>query len=127
LLSRKTLTGVVIIWLICLSILSLQPERIAGVAQGSFRPHQIMHILVFGVTLILTAALARNPRQEWLAVAGIVVLAVLLELGQWQIYRFQYFEWWDVREDWIGCLLGLMAIRFTRTRQLILNGAVERT
>ena len=46
--------------------------------------------------------------------------ALTLELLQYHIFHYhrvhQPFEWWDIRDDSVGLLLALLAVRFTRLR-----------
>jgi VanZ family protein len=126
-LMRAALRRIAIIWVICLVIFSLQPNRAPG-TRGRAIPHQSEHVVIFGATAVLLMTLARNRREEWIAAACVVGLAVAIEFAQWGIYRMPGFEWWDVREDSLGILLGLVLVRYSGVRDLILDaGAVERT
>lgn len=105
-LMRAALRRVAIVWVICLVIFSLQPNRAPG-TRGRAVPHQSEHVVVFGATAVLLITLARNRREEWIAAGGVVGLAVAIELAQLAIYRMPVgFEWWDVREDSLGCSWG---------------------
>jgi hypothetical protein len=127
-LMRAALRRIAIVWVLCLVIFSLQPNRAPG-TRGRAVPHQSEHVVVFGATAVLLITLARNRREEWIAAGGVVALGLAIELAQWSIYRMpEGFEWWDVREDSLGMLLGLLLVRYSSVRDLILNtGAVERT
>jgi hypothetical protein len=70
----------------------------------------------FGVLGLLALVLCRSRVQEWLAVLGIVCLAVALEDGQHLLFKNVTFEWWDVRDDIIGLLFAWLLIRSSQRK-----------
>jgi VanZ family protein len=79
-------------------------------------------VVVFGATGLIFLALARDRREDWVAVGGVVLLANFIEVAQLLIYRMpEGFEWWDVREDSIGALLALLGARYFQSAVKTLN------
>ncbi len=74
------------------------------------------------MSAVVLLALTRRRRSEWRAALGVVGLATVIELAQLAIYQMSVgFEWWDVREDSIGIALGLLLIRYTPVRGMLLK------
>ena len=82
--------------------------------------HRVEHVGAFVALALLLLPLARNRRETSLVASAIFCLACGMELMQYQVFHFsryrQQFEWWDIRDDSVGLLLALLAVRFTRTR-----------
>jgi hypothetical protein len=104
----------------------LVPFWIAAVVIGSFLPgsskaylgtkpnpvqhpvefqHRLAHMLVFGITSLLFLLIS-DPRTGDVRAAGAAfLLGLLIEIGQVIFGLSMAFEWWDVRDDFIGVLL----------------------
>ncbi len=121
-LTRPVFRWLAVVWVLGLVIMSLQPFRPEGTRGRAAPKHQIEHVLIFAATGVVLLSLARGRTSEWRAALGVVGLATAIELAQLAIYRMPVgFEWWDVREDSIGIALGLIVIRYTRVRSLLLQ------
>ncbi len=115
-LKKAALSGTAILLLVCLFYLSLrQPHRYGGPIT-----HRVAHIGAFGALAVLVLPLARSRRETWLVAAAIFCVACGMEMMQYQVFHFarngQEFEWWDIRDNTVGLLLALLAVRFTRLR-----------
>ena len=82
--------------------------------------HRIAHIGAFGALALLLLPLARSRRDIWLITVAIFCASFGMELTQYYVFHFardrQPVEWWDVRDNTVGLLLALLAVRFTRLR-----------
>lgn len=107
-LTRAILQRIAALWIAGLIVLSLQPVRVHKIS-GRTLGHQIEHVLLFGATAMMLLMLARNRREIFNAVGGVVLLAMGIEISQFLIYSLPAFEWWDVREDTIGAVIAWMA------------------
>ncbi len=112
-LSRKRLRLIAIVWMICLTVVSLQPYRPRG--ESHSEAHRILHVIAFGVPALMLLALARGLKQQWAAALTIVCLALAIETAQHLIYG-NTFEWWDVRDDVIGLLIAVLLNRWKPCR-----------
>jgi hypothetical protein len=100
----------------CVTLLSLH-DNWPHPAPDSFR-HRAGHVSAFGILSLLLLPLGRGQTQKWVIAAAILSFALILELVQYQVFHFhrvhQPFEWWDIRDDSVGLLLALLALRFAR-------------
>jgi hypothetical protein len=120
-------------WSLSLITISLMPidRQAAGTepAKGTkslpvwMKPmrHRLAHFAVFAITGALFLTLAQRPdksRQSWpratLAVISALLVALLIEITQVQMYGLRDLEWWDVRDDAIGIAMGLCVWLFWR-------------
>lgn len=115
-LTRKRLRLIAIVWMVCLTGVSLQPYRPPGESQTS--GHRIAHAIAFGVPALMLLRLARSFKQRWAASLIVVCFALAIETAQHLIYGHA-FEWWDVRDDAIGLLIAVLLNRWTRARWLL--------
>lgn len=87
---------------------------------GGTIAHRVAHIGAFGMLALLLLPLARSRRETWLIIGAIFCVACGMELLQYHVFHFrrerQPIEWWDIRDDTVGLLLALLAVRFTRLR-----------
>lgn len=116
-LRRERLKWVAIAWILCLTAISLQPYRPQGESESIV--HRVAHVFAFGVAAFLPLVLSKGSRQAWMAVLGVVCLALAIETAQWLIYD-DVLEWWDVRDDVIGIAVAVLLARRTRLRRLLL-------
>jgi VanZ family protein len=120
--NRTILRWFTTVWVICLIVASLQPYRPEATKGHHSFPHQIEHVVVFGATGLLFLGLARTRREDWIAVAGVVVLGLFIEATQLLLYQTpEGFEWWDVRDDTIAALLAWIAARYFQSAVKTLN------
>jgi len=115
-LKKSTLSGVAALFLAGLFYLSLhQPRRNGGTIL-----HRVEHVGAFGALGLLLLPLARNRRETWFIAAAIFCVGCGMELLQYHVFHFARFrqpvEWWDIRDNTVGVLLALLAVRFTRLR-----------
>jgi len=82
------------VWIAALIIGSLQPAR-PGVVRGF---HREMHWVAFGGAVLPLLFLARSRSREILAVCGMILLGVTLEILQHLIYA-NAIEWRDMADD----------------------------
>jgi TRAP-type uncharacterized transport system fused permease subunit len=113
-LKKAALSGTAILLLAGMFYLSLrQPHR-----NGGTITHRVAHVGAFGVLALLLLPLARSPRETSLIAAAIFCLACGMEILQYHVFHFasnrQPVEWWDIRDNTVGLLLALLAVRFTR-------------
>src|SRR5579862_8469762 len=106
-LKRATLRPVAITWIAFLVAISLQPWRPRGESQSIV--HQVWHLVSFGAAGLMLLVLSRGRKQHWAAAAMVICLAVAIETSQHLLYKGP-FEWWDVRDDTIGVLVGAALI-----------------
>ncbi|HUB79440.1 MAG TPA: hypothetical protein VMB03_11610 [Bryobacteraceae bacterium] len=94
-------------------IASLWIAAVAGASLQSYRPpqtaglHRLFHFAVFALT---TAILRRSSTSRWpllRSALSAAMLGAVLELFQTQT-RYP-IEWWDIRDDAIGALIGALA------------------
>jgi VanZ family protein len=117
-LTRQALRLIATLWIAGLVVVSLQPWRPEGESQSIV--HQVLHLVSFGAAGLMLFALSRNSKQIRTAALAVFCLAVVIETSQHMLYK-NAFEWWDVRDDTIGVLLGGILIRWTRIRSLLLK------
>jgi hypothetical protein len=107
----------------------LAPFWMAAVVIGSFLPgsskaylgtkpnpvqhpaemqHRLAHMLVFGITALLLLLTTSTRKAEIRAAAAAFLLGLSIEIGQVIFGLSMAFEWWDVRDDFIGVLLVLL-------------------
>ena len=101
--SARTIRLIAQAWVLLLIAGSLQPGRPGPV--HTF--HRLIHFVAFGGAMLLFLLLARNRRQEILAVAGLCLLGLSIEYAQHRIYG-NVMEWWDVRDDTLAVLGALV-------------------
>ena len=106
-LTRTVHKRVALAWVVLVIVLSLQPARMRQ-TYGHTIEHAVMHVVLFGLTGVILLALARNRREQFNAVAGVVCLGIGIEISQYLIYTLPGFEWWDVRDDVIGAVIALV-------------------
>jgi hypothetical protein len=109
---RKAATlGTAILLVVGLTLLSLWrqwPHPDTGTIA-----HRITHVGAFWALGLLVLPLGRSRGQICLAAAVVFAVALALELLQYHSFQ-QPFEWWDVRDNGVGLLLALLAVRFAR-------------
>jgi len=80
----------------------------------------VAHVGAFGALALLLLPLARSRTEMWLITGAIFCVACGMEMLQYHVFHFsrngQAFEWWDIRDNTVGLLLSLLAVRFTRLR-----------
>ena len=88
-------------WVALLLAVSLQPVRYK--AAGFHRP---LHLVAFALTASLLYLRAFPHHQAAASLASVLVLAFAIELAQARLYH-NPIEWWDIRDDLLGALIGL--------------------
>jgi len=108
--------GVAILLLAVLFYLSLRRPH----PYGGPITHRVAHVGAFGALALLVLPLARSRRETWLITAVIFCIACGMEMLQYHVFHFasnrQPIEWWDIRDNTVGLLLALLAVRYTRLR-----------
>jgi TRAP-type uncharacterized transport system fused permease subunit len=119
--KKTVLCGAALVFLASLFYLSLNNHW--RHPNSSTIVHRVAHIGAFGVLALLLLPLARRPREMWLIVGAIFCVACGMEVLQYHVFHFarqrEPIEWWDIRDNTVGLLLALLAVRFTRLRNLI--------
>jgi hypothetical protein len=117
-LRKVALAGTATLLLAGLFYLSLR--RHWPYPNGGTLTHRVAHVGAFGVLALLLLPLARSRRETWLITAAIFCIACGMELLQYHVFHFhrerQPLEWWDIRDNTVGLLLALLAVRFTGLR-----------
>ena len=98
-------------WLLLLSCVSLLPKYLKAKLGDKPAFHQAEHILVFAFTTYLLLSLSNRGSRRVSIVFVVSAVAVTSEVLQYLFTPPPYaiFEWWDVRDDFIG-ILGSMAL-----------------
>jgi hypothetical protein len=107
--ARRYFRFVATAWITCLTVVSLQPDRISATRQGT-AAHVAAHLFAFGVATILLTITRMTRSGERLGAVSLVVLAAAIEVGQWLMYRGT-FEWWDIRTDTLGIAVAFFLVR----------------
>jgi hypothetical protein len=76
--------------------------------------HRLAHIAVFGITALLLLLPADTRLDEARAAGKAFLLGVGIELGQLALGLSPAFEWWDVRDDFIGASLVFFTFQLGR-------------
>lgn len=84
-------------WIALLTATSLQPLRPKPVAPL----HRPFHFVAFTVTAVLM------HKRAAIAFPATILFGVALELAQSLLYH-NPVEWWDIRDDALGALVGVM-------------------
>jgi hypothetical protein len=117
-LKKAVLSGTAILLLAGLFYLSLRRDW--PFPKGDSIAHRVAHVGAFGTLSLLVLPLARNRRETWLITLAIFCIACGMELLQYHVFHLhrerQPIEWWDIRDNTVGLLLALLAVRFTRLR-----------
>jgi hypothetical protein len=101
---RKNLIFGVPVLLILLG--SFLPEGIKENMGTQGQWHRTVHIGSFAV--LAAAARYRFRDRAWFSLGlALMAASILLEFVQARVFRQNYFEWWDVRDDGIGILIGM--------------------
>jgi TRAP-type uncharacterized transport system fused permease subunit len=115
-LKKAAVSGIAILLLAVLFYLSLRRPH----TYGGPITHRVAHVGAFGALSLLVLPLARSRRQIWLITAAIFCLGCGMEMLQYHAFHFaragQPLEWWDIRDNTVGILLALLAVRYTRLR-----------
>jgi hypothetical protein len=89
-------------WIVLVTVASLQPVR----PSETVALHREFHLFAFAVTAVLFRSFQAGPRRELQSVLAAVLLGAALEVLQTHL-RYP-FEWWDVRDDAIGAVAGIV-------------------
>ena len=120
-LKKAILSGAGILLLGGLFYLSLHDNW--GHPHAGTIAHRVAHVGAFVAVALLLLPLARTSRETWLMAAAIFCIACGMEVLQYYVFHLhrerQPLEWWDIRDNTVGVLLALLAVRFTRFRNLI--------
>jgi hypothetical protein len=102
-MTRSTTVRVAILtWIVLVTVVSLQPMR----PPATVALHREFHLFAFAVTAVLFRSLHAGPRRELQSALAAVLLGAALEVLQTHL-RYP-FEWWDVRDDAIGAVAGIL-------------------
>jgi VanZ family protein len=102
-MTRSTTVRVAILaWIVLVIVISLQPARPSATAAL----HREFHWFAFAITAVLFRKLHAGPRPGLQSALAAVLLGAALEVLQTHL-RYP-FEWWDVRDDAIGAVAGIL-------------------
>ena len=79
---------------------------------SALSPHRVLHLLAFGVLAALSAKTTCRPSSRILAVAGVIAFGGAIEMAEF-LKSHNVFEFWDLRDDSLGALLGLMVLEIS--------------
>jgi hypothetical protein len=95
------------LWLILITALSLAPVEVKDRLGTTGALHTYGHVVVFLITTVLACLGTADTWTRFARAGAIAVFAMLCEWMEFAVYGNFYFEWRDVRVDWIGIALGL--------------------
>jgi len=82
--------------------------------------HRVEHVAAFGLLALLLLPLGRTRSEKWAIAAAVLALACGLEVLQYFVFHYRLsgdsIEWWDIRDDGVGVLLALLAVRYSKLR-----------
>jgi hypothetical protein len=105
-LRKKKLLWIPAAWIICLVIVSLQPERLR-VDRSSYMTHLFLHVIAFGFPIFLLHVLVPSRLWAWVAILGTCSVAAGIEFAQRLIYHSR-FEWADLFADILGIVIAML-------------------
>lgn len=114
-MTRSNVRRAGAVWILFLTILSLQPVRLRATNRGT-AAHFILHVLLFGLAAAAPLLLSQNRPQASARALGILCLAGAIEIAQGLIYRYKT-EWWDFGFDGVGILLAFALVLLWRFRK----------
>ena len=81
--------------------------------------HQIGHIGAFAITTVLLLSLTKEVERRVSVLLSVLTLAIVSEVVQFLAAprRYAVFEWWDLRDDFLGILLGLVVLKLRAAAQ----------
>jgi hypothetical protein len=112
---QRTLRKIAPVWVLCLVIGSMLPgetklrlhttgkQQMHHQTKEVTRGHHLYHYGSFGLTAVLFLAIAESRREEWRAIARVILIGLGIEITQHLVY-LSVFEWWDVRDDGVAAL-----------------------
>jgi hypothetical protein len=77
--------------------------------------HRLWHYVAFGVSIWLLLLPETKRWREFYIVACVMVLGLAIELLQHLIFGNR-FEWWDMRDDWVGIIITFIGRQWWRDR-----------
>ena len=81
--------------------------------------HRLLHIACFALIGLLLVLTARSPKRAVFALLGTIVFGLAIEYGQSFFYGAA-LEWWDIRDDSLAAVGGVLAGNTTRIRRYLL-------
>ncbi|MGD1070139.1 MAG: hypothetical protein ABSB15_08360 [Bryobacteraceae bacterium] len=114
-MNRSNLRWAGAVWILFLTILSLQPARLRATNRGT-AAHFILHVVLFGLAAAAPLLLSENRLRTSVRALCVLCLAGAIEIAQGLIYRYKT-EWSDFGSDGVGILIAFAAIRFWRVRK----------
>jgi hypothetical protein len=74
--------------------------------------HRFIHFIAFGSSFLVLSLLATGRREQLKAAVEIMTVGCIVEIIQFFVYSHrQVFEWWDVRDDAIGIVVGFLLLQ----------------
>jgi len=74
--------------------------------------HRFIHFIAFGSSFLVLSLLATGRREQLEAAVEIMTIGCIVEIIQFLVYSHrQVFEWWDVRDDAIGIVVGFLLLQ----------------
>lgn len=115
--SRQFLIRFSVLWIVLITVGSFLPTRAkvalgtttdfnSAVIQHRVKPeHRLAHFGAFGIAALSLAVIAETLSQRVGALAGVLALALVIELLQKALHGGPV-EYWDVRDDTLAALAG---------------------
>lgn len=130
--SRQFLIRFAILWIVLITIGSFLPPE-AKVALGTTTSsrnsaiqhrvkaeHMFAHFGAFGIAALSLAVLAETVAQRAAALAGVLALALAIELLQ-KAMNGGPIEYWDVRDDALASIVGSALGAWQTVRTILLR------
>jgi hypothetical protein len=110
-LKRRGLWWAGALWIVFLTLMSLQPIRPNGLGTGP--GHIVLHIVLFASAASVPLLLAEDGWHEAARAFCLICFAACVEIAQSALYR-KPIEWSDVGFDAVGVLGVFAAVRVYR-------------
>ena len=110
---RLTVALLLVIGILGFSMLPWDVKQAIG-TEG--RMHRYLHVFAFGFATLVLTRMVHSSRARFAVVAGFLLVAVASELGECLYYQNSMFEWYDLKDDFIGVAGGLAISELFRLR-----------
>ncbi len=122
--ERLRSNGVLAVWLLLVTVVSLLPYEIKHALGTTGRFHACGHVTVFAVTSCLLCARGRSGRAMLLLAAVGVFFGWTTEMAE-HLHFGNEMEWWDVASDSVGVMLGFFCIACLSRAEFALQFGIE--
>jgi len=81
---------------------AIGPKRIVAA-------HRMGHVVAFAIAATVALLVSDSRPRKFQSLMSLLAIAILTETMQHWIYR-NPLEWWDIRDDFFGVLVGLFCL-----------------